>query len=145
MTKSLCKVSFSKDPSCLEIGTVKNFNVHRGQEDSFKIARANFSPNNDFTHLLHDVFNEKVYDDITYQLDALNFISSYLPLGDFKVILKFMNQRPDVENTIGYVHVDESGAMIKGSYQSNDIYELCNCDGVIALSDYMLEQIRKAI
>lgn len=61
------------------------------------------------------------------------------------MILKFMNQRPEFENTIGFVRVDKSGVMIKGSYQSNEIYELCNCDGIISLSDYMLEQIRAAI
>lgn len=111
----------------------------------FIVDPTKFKPNNDFRALFHQCFYKHVYDDITYQLDALNFRSSFLPIGDFKIVLRFMNQRPAFENTIGFVRVDDEGAMIRDSYQSNDIYELCNCDGMVSLSDYMLEQIKASV
>ncbi|VEU24328.1 DEKNAAC105496 [Brettanomyces naardenensis] len=145
LTKDLTKISFSKDPSTLGVGTLKGLAIPSGRESQLLISTKNFIPNPEFLWFLQDLFHKKVYGDVTYQLDALNFRSSYLPIGDFKVILQYMNQRPEYENTLGFVLVDEDGAMVEDSYQPNEIYELCNSDGIVTLSEYMLDELRNAL
>lgn len=73
----------------------------------------------------------------------MNYPESFMAIGDYKVILDYMNQRPELANTLGFVHVDSDGIMERGSYQPNDMYTLCNIDGIITLSENMNEQLQK--
>ncbi|QPG76049.1 hypothetical protein FOA43_003435 [Brettanomyces nanus] len=145
ISKDLVKASFSSNPSKLEVGTFSGIPPLPNMESQLAISTKNFVPNKDFFNLLQGVFNKHVYEDEAYKLDALNFTSSYLPIGDYKVVLQFMNQRPEYENTLGFVRVNGDGIMIKDSYQANDIYELCNSDGIVTLSDFMLKELQKQL
>lgn len=134
------RVSFSKDPSALAVGIAKTSLAHDSQVD---INYGNFEPNKDFLAWMHKLFGKEVYNDVAYQMDALNFRSSFLPIGDYKVMLEFMNQRPEFDNTIGFVRVDDTGVMYPDSYESNDVYMLCNADGIVKLTDYMCEKVQE--
>lgn len=137
----LTTVSFSKDYNKVPIGTVK---VTGKLEDTIVNVR-NFVEHKDFFPVLHKTFFDTVYDDQTYIFDAMNYPGSFMAISDYKVILDYMNQRPDMANTIGFVHVDFGGEMERGSYQPNEMYTLCNIDGVITLSENMKDQLQKYI
>lgn len=127
------KVSFSEDPYKLHIGTFR----------TDYIDPSTFVENKDFIPVLHKVFGKHVYDDQAYIYDALNYAGSFMAIGDYKVILDYMNQRPEMPNTLGFVHVNDNGVMAPGSYEKNDMYTLCNIDGIIKISEFMNENLQK--
>lgn len=129
------KVSFSEDPYKLHIGTLKVNSDH--------IDPSSFVENKDFLPVLHEVFGKHVYDDQAYIYDALNYGNSFMAISDYKVILDYMNQKPDMQNTIGFVHVKGNGVMDVGSYEKNDTYTLCNINGIIKISEFMNENLQK--
>jgi hypothetical protein len=141
INKDLIKVSFSENPEKLHLGTL-NPEVIQGLDLRFaEITVNNFKENKEFIPVLHKTFFNHVYDDQGYIIDALNYPGSYMAISDYKVILDYMDQRPEMQNTLGFVHVNPSGIMERGSYQKNDTYTLCNIDGVIKLSENMANQL----
>lgn len=139
----LTAVSFSPDFNKTHIGTVHTKGAEEKNLADLVVTVQNFRENKDFFPVLHKAFFENVYDDQTYIFDAMNYSESFMAIGDYKVILDYMNQRPELANTLGFVHVDSDGIMERGSYQPNDMYTLCNIDGIITLSENMNEQLQK--
>lgn len=111
--------------------------------EKIEINVTNFKENKNFLPVLHKAFSENVFKDQTYIYDALNYPNSFMAIGDYKVILDYMNQRPEMCNTVGFVHVDENCEIDPNSYEKNDMYSLYNVDGIIKISDFMCECLRK--
>lgn len=137
----LTSISFSSDPNKLHLGTVKTGTSN--DISNLKISVLNFIENKEFLPVLHQAFSDNVYNDQTYIYDAMNYPDSFMAIGDYKVILDYMNQRPELANTVGFVHVNSNCIMDNDSYEKNDMYTLCNIDGVIKLSEYMSEQLQR--
>lgn len=142
INSKLTTISFSKDFNKEPIGVVSENGLIGKDLSKVIVTPQNFKENKDFLTILHKTFYDTVYDDQTYIFDAMNYPGSYMAIGDYKVILDYMNQRPDLSNTIGFVRVDFDGEMEKGSYESNEMYTLCNIDGIIALSENMNDQLQ---
>lgn len=140
---NLTTISFSQDSTKEPIGTVSTNGLIGNDLSKFTVTPQNFKENKDFFTILNKTFFEKVYEDQTYIFDAMNYPGSYMAIGDYKIILDYMNQRPDLSNTIGFVHVDFAGQMEIGSYEPNEMYTLCNIDGIITLSENMNDQLQK--
>lgn len=142
----LTTVSFSKDPNKQYIGALKTSDATKGSRSDlseFEITPETFVENKDFVGILHDTYKRHVDEDQSYILEAMNYPGSYMAIADYKIILEYMNQRPELPNTLGFVHVGEDGVMIKNSYQKNDTYTLCNIDGIIKIPEFMAEQLQK--
>lgn len=140
LSNHLTKVSFSENPDKLHFGFLKPQLIGKDLSKVL-ITPENFEEHRDFLPVLHKMVKNHVAEDQTYIVDAMNYPGSHMAIGDFKVILDFMNQRPEMPNTIGFIRVNEDMEMIPESYEENDMYTLCNIDGVIKLSDYMNEKI----
>ncbi|GME68527.1 unnamed protein product [Ambrosiozyma monospora] len=82
---------------------------------------------------------------MTYQIDALNYPLSYMAIADLRAPINYMNQRADLEDTFGFVHVDQFGEIVDGTYEINETYRLCGYEGIIKLSDFMCEEVCKVI
>lgn len=135
------KVSFSKDPNKIHIGEVPS----SADLSKIVIEPSKFMENSKFKDILHKTIAKNIYDDQSYVIEAINYRGSFMPIGDEKVIQEYMNQRPELPNTMGFVHVDNDGIMEKGTYEVNDTYTLCNVDGIIKLPETMLEHLLKAL
>lgn len=127
-------ISFSKDPEKTPIGALKT-------RTNDIITPSNFIEYKPFYNVLHEAFAKHAHLDQTYILDALNYPGSFMALSDYKVILDYMNQRPEMANTVGFIHVNFDCEMDPTSYQKNEMYNLCNIDGIITLSDFMVEKL----
>lgn len=127
-------VSFSEDPNKTPIGALK--------APSDIITPNNFVEYKPFYNVLHESFATYAHLDQTYILDALNYPGSFMALSDYKVILDYMNQRPEMANTVGFIHVNFDCEMEPTSYEKNEMYNLCNIDGIITLSDFMLGKLK---
>lgn len=136
-------VSFSSNPNSIPIGSIPS--LKKDELESVIIKPEQFKANADFLNVLHSTFSRSAHFDPTYQIDALNYPGSFMALGDYKIILDYMNQRPDLQNTIGFVHVGFDNIINPESYEKNDAYTVCNIDGVITLSDFMLEELQKEL
>lgn len=134
-SKDKTLVSFSSNPDLTPIGLVK-------QLSNGLVTPSNFIENKAFYEILHDVYSRYAHEDQTYKLDALNYPGSYMALGDYKIILDYMNQRPELANTIGFVNVNFDCEIVPDSYERNMMYNMCNIDGIITLSEFMLEKVK---
>lgn len=142
----LTTVSFSEDPNKQYVGALKTSDATKGSPSDlsqFSITPENFVENKDFLRILHETYKKHVHEDQSYILEAMNYLGSYMALGDYKIILEYMNQRPELPNTVGFVHVSDDGVMVENSYQRNDMYTLCNIDGIIKLPEFMVEKLQK--
>lgn len=144
ISNHLTKVSFSENPESLHFGILRPQLIGNDLSKVI-ITPDNFQEHKEFLPVLHQMVKNHVAEDQNYVVDAMNYGGSYMPIGDFKVILDFMNQRPEMPNTLGFIRVDHDMQMVPESYEKNDMYTLCNIDGVIKLSDYMNEKIKEYI
>ncbi|ODV87066.1 hypothetical protein CANARDRAFT_26498 [[Candida] arabinofermentans NRRL YB-2248] len=143
LTDKNTKVSFSKDPDSLPVGY---FNAPAQVSlDKYVISPREFKPNSEFISLLQKIVSSNVQNDQNFMIEALNYPSNYMPIYDFKKISDFINQKPELDNVLGYVNVNELGEMVEGTYEQNHMYRLCNSDGMVKLSDYILEKVEEAI
>lgn len=129
-------VSFSENPDKAPIGSLTAPIGSGGI-----ITPANFREYKPFYEILHKTYAKYAHLDQTYILDALNYPGSFMALADYKVVLDYMNQRPEMANTIGFIHVNFDCEMEPTSYEKNDMYNLCNIDGIITLSEFMQEKL----
>lgn len=131
-TEKKTAVSFSKSPSSTPLGyTVSN-----------NITPELFEPNPQFLPLLHSTLASCVADDFSFIMEAGVNANTFMPIYDFREVPQF-GRRPEIDSVFGYVQVDGLGKIIPGSYESNDMYRICNASGLPRLSDYMYEQIQK--
>lgn len=125
-------ISFSKQDNGLKIGHFTN--------SSF--TKENFVPNPQFLPKLQDLIGHKIYDDFTFLMEASVNANSFMPIYDMRNVPRY-GRIPEIDNVYGYLQVDELGKMIGQTYQANDMYLLFNADGLITLSDFLLEEVRK--
>lgn len=114
-----------------------------GYSPSEEIKIDTFNVNLQFMEILNKVLHSSIDKDFTFIMEAGVNASTYMPIYDFREIPRF-GRTPSPDDVFGYVLVDENGKMVQGSYQSNEMYRVCNGNGLIKLSDYMLEQMREA-
>jgi hypothetical protein len=126
------KFSFSSNPRVLGLGY--------GTRDQ-DVNPNNFQPNDVFVSLLHDNIGKSVEQDFTFVMEAGVNVSSYMPIYDMREIPRYARV-PEIDNIFGYVQVDDSGKIVPGSYQSNEMYRVCNGTGLTKLSDYLLEKVQ---
>lgn len=126
------KVSLSPNEKALAVGYSRDE----------KIDSSNFQDSEAFLSLLHSNIALDVHNDFAFILEAGTFANSYMPIYDFREIPSY-SRVPEVDNIFGYVHVNEEGKIIPGSYEPNSMYRLCNRSGLLRLSDHLYELIRK--
>ncbi|KAG7811009.1 hypothetical protein KL921_002637 [Ogataea angusta] len=139
---STALLSFSSNPTRLPIGKVKAID-NLGSD--YQVTPDNFVENKSFIERLQSVIKGHVADDMMYRLDSLNYRGSYMPIYDLKRVPEYMNQQVNVDNVLGYIKVDAMGNMDESTYQANNTYRLCNADGIIKLSDVILEELKKQL
>lgn len=129
------KFSFSDRPEALGIGTSPLKNV----------SPANFQEETPFISLLHDQIRKKIHNDFSFIMEAGMNVNTFMPIYDFREIPKYARV-PEIENIFGYVHVNDQGKIVEGSYEPNSMYRLCNgTSGLIKLSDYLHEEVQKEL
>lgn len=133
-TNHKLSVSFSKSPASIPIG----------YSTSETVTPELFKPNPEFLPLLHSTFGSCIDQDFSFIMEAGVNANTFMPIYDFREVPKF-GRRPEIDSVFGYVQVDEQGKIVPGSYDSNDMYRLCNASGLPKLSDYMYEQIQQKI
>lgn len=69
--------------------------------------------------------------------------NAFMPIYDFREIPNYA-RTPEVDDIFGYVLVDGDGKIIPGLYEVNDLYRLCNGVGLVKLTDYLVDEMRKA-
>ncbi|CCG21983.1 hypothetical protein CORT_0B02680 [Candida orthopsilosis Co 90-125] len=125
--------SLSKNPDALTIGS----------SETTDPKPQTFTTNKKFVDLLHKTFENKIYDDFTFIMEAGTNANSFMPIYDFRDIPKYSRQ-PYIGNVFGYLQVDGNAKIIPGSWQRNDLYELCNGkDGLCHFSEYMYETLQQ--
>lgn len=130
--KGVYTFNLSENPQALPIGycdNIKNINPN------------NFYVNEKFVEVLHDTISNQIQDDFTFIMEAGANANLYMPIYDFREVPRY-GRIPEVDNIYGYVMVTEQGKIVPGSYQSNNLYRICNGAGLIKLSDYLLEQLQ---
>lgn len=127
------KFSLSKNPNALSIGDSQ---VTDPKPENFNI-------NKKFVDVFYKTFEDKIYDDFTFIMEAGTNANSFMPVYDFRDVPKYSRQ-PYIGNVFGYLQVDENAKIVPGSWQRNDLYELCNGkDGLCHFSDYMYETLQQ--
>lgn len=129
------KLSFSPEENSLPLGyssTLKD------------ITPGNFQANQAFVSLLHEIIAKNIQDDFCFIMEAGTFANSFMPIYDFREVPRY-GRTPEVDSTFGYVQVDSNGKMVPGTYESNNMYRLCNGQGLIKLSDHLHEMVMKNI
>lgn len=114
-----------------------------GHSPSLEVHPETFKGNPKFLELLHEKIKTGIQNDFTFIMEAGANALTYMPIYDFREIPKYA-RTANVDDVFGYVLVDEAGKIVPGSYEKNDLYRLCNGTGLIKLSDYLLEEMRKA-
>lgn len=132
IANSKFKFSLSPKENALPIGYSKEE----------KVNTANFEDNNEFLSVLHSKIALDVHNDFAFIVEAGTFANSYMPIYDFREIPSY-SRVPEVDNIFGYVHVNEEGKIIPGSYEPNSMYRLCNGAGLPRLSDHLYELVRQ--
>ncbi|GEQ68143.1 hypothetical protein JCM33374_g1810 [Metschnikowia sp. JCM 33374] len=113
-----------------------------GFSPSLTITPSTFKGNPEFLDLLHGKIQKDIQNDFTFIMEAGANASTYMPIYDFREIPKYA-RTPNVDDVFGYVLVDASGKIVPESYEKNNLYRLCNGTGLIKLSDYLLDEMRK--
>ncbi|KAK6456968.1 uncharacterized protein RJT20DRAFT_36124 [Scheffersomyces xylosifermentans] len=107
------------------------------------VTPSTFVPNDEFLQLLHQTAKDKIHEDFSFIMEAGMNASTFMPIYDFREIPRYA-RIPEMENVFGYIQVGDNGKMIPGSYESNNLYRLCNgTSGLLKLSDFMYQELQK--
>jgi hypothetical protein len=110
---------------------------------SSKIPPDAFKQDTNFLPFLHKLIAENVSDDFTYIMESKAYANQHMPIYDLRKPPEYQ-RIPEVEDTFGYVAVDDKGEVKKGSYQENGFYRVVTADGeILKLSDHLLEKLRE--
>lgn len=123
--------SLSKNPNALPIGVSPTQHIN---PDTFQ-------PNGDFLKLLNTTIHDSIEKDFTFIIEAGANANSFMPIYDLREIPNY-GRTPEVDNVFGYVLVDGNGKITPKSFDSNNLYRVCNGAGLIKLSDYLHEQMK---
>ncbi|EEQ37732.1 hypothetical protein EJF18_20645 [Clavispora lusitaniae] len=127
-------VSFSRLPTSIPLG----------YSSSMTVTPQSFEPNPQFLPLLHSIIASNVDRDFAFIVEAGVNANTFMPVYDFREVPRF-GRRPEIDNVFGYVQVDESGKIVPGSFEANEMYRICNASGLPRLSDHMYGQIQTAL
>ncbi|EGV60955.1 hypothetical protein PSN45_002332 [Yamadazyma tenuis] len=126
------KISFGKAENSLAIGSFATPDL----------TREAFVPNPQFLPKLNQLIGERVHEDFTFIMEASVNANSFMPIYDLRDVPRY-GRIPEIDSVFGYLQVSDKGEMLKGTYQNNDMYQLYNSTGLIMLSDFLLEEVRK--
>ncbi|CAK7900963.1 hypothetical protein CAAN1_06S01728 [[Candida] anglica] len=128
--------SLSKDPKATSLGTVTG--------STAAIVPTNFKTNPTFVSILHETVSKTIQNDFSFIVEAGANANTYMPIYDFRHTPNY-GRIPEVDNIFGYVQVDAEGKIVPGTYESNNLYRLCNGEsGIIKLSDFLYSEVQKA-
>ncbi|ODQ80814.1 hypothetical protein BABINDRAFT_60949 [Babjeviella inositovora NRRL Y-12698] len=133
------KVSFSPKETAVAIGTWSHTSPLTPESP---IPVEKFTTNPQFTPLIDKLFATHIYDDFTFQFEAGGNPGCYMPIYDFRAP-PVHGRIPEVDDIFGYVLVNHQGQIVEGSWQENFMYRVVNSEGIMRLSDHMLEVVRK--
>lgn len=114
-----------------------------GFSDSNEIDHETFKSNPEFLDLLNNTIKNSIQKDFSFIMEAGANANAFMPIYDFREIPNYARV-PEVDDIFGYVLVDGDGKIIPDSYEVNQLYRLCNGTGLVKLTDYLLEEMRKA-
>lgn len=126
-------VNLSPDPKATPLGF----------SSSSEISHETFKSNPEFLDLLNKRIKESIQKDFTFIMEAGVNANAFMPIYDLREIPNYARV-PEVDNIFGYVLVDGEGKIVPGSYESNQLYRLCNATGLVRLTDHLLEEMRRA-
>ncbi|CAK9441578.1 uncharacterized protein LODBEIA_P54460 [Lodderomyces beijingensis] len=127
--------SLSRQPESIPIGT----------SQSTDPAPLDFHVDSHFKSLLDKTLADKIYNDFTFVMEAGTNANSFMPVYDFREIPRY-SRTPYIEDVFGYVQVDDKGNIVPGSWQKNDMYEICSGKtGLCKFSDYMYETLQEEV
>ncbi|KAK9464560.1 hypothetical protein V1512DRAFT_243840 [Lipomyces arxii] len=125
------KLSVSRSPEAVYIGTVKDVESLEG-----------FEPNSKFVALLHKTIGKYISHDGLFQSIAATYADNYMAIYDLRAPPVY-GRIPEVQDIFGMVRVDGQGQMLDGTYEENTMYRIVTNDGICQFSDYMLKRIKK--
>lgn len=109
------------------------------------MSNSKFEENGEFLPVLNKLLNDKVHNDFVFKTEAGVAPNSHMAIYDFRNPPQY-GRTPDVDNVMGYVRVNREGEIIPHSYEPNPMYRTSSdADGLITLSDYLLEEIKEVI
>ncbi|WPK27369.1 hypothetical protein PUMCH_004755 [Australozyma saopauloensis] len=114
-----------------------------GFSPSEKIDHETFKSNPEFLDLLNNKIKDSIQKDFSFIMEAGANANAFMPIYDFREIPNYA-RTPEVDDIFGYVLVDGDGKIIPGLYEVNDLYRLCNGVGLVKLTDYLVDEMRKA-
>lgn len=114
-----------------------------GFSESNEIHHETFKSNPEFLDLLNNKIKDSIQKDFSFIMEAGANANAFMPIYDFRETPNYARV-PEVDDIFGYVLVDSKGKIIPGSYEVNQLYRLCNGTGLIKLTDYLLEEMRRA-
>jgi hypothetical protein len=131
-------VSFSDDPKAQPVGQtwISSLDDH--------IAPKNFKPDTKFLPVLNEVIKDNIQDDFTYIMESKEFSGNYMPIYDLRNVPNYQ-RTPEVEDIYGFVYCDEDGTVKSGSFEQNLEYQLITQNGIIKLSDHLLEKLKEKL
>jgi hypothetical protein len=131
-------VSFSDDPKAQPLGQtwISSLEGH--------IAPENFKPDAKFLPVLHKVIKDNIQDDPTYIMESKEFSGNYMPIYDLRNVPNYQ-RTPEVEDIYGFVWCDQDGEVESGSFEQNLEYQLITQNGIIKLSDHLLEKLKEKL
>lgn len=114
-----------------------------GFSPSSEIDHETFKSNPQFLDLLNNKIKDSIQKDFSFIMEAGANANAFMPIYDFRETPNYA-RTPEVDDIFGYVLVDEEGKIVPGSYEVNKLYRLCNATGLVKLTEYLLEEMKKA-
>lgn len=133
--KGLFTFNLTPEPTTLAVGWC---------DSKRNVTPGNFHVNEEFVSLLHKFIGDSIQNDFAFIVEAGANANLFMPIYDFREIPRY-GRIPEVDNIYGYVMVNESGKIVPGSYESNNLYRICNGAGLVKLSDYLYEELQKKV
>lgn len=137
-------ISLSKLPKDLGLGILSQASLYV-TKDKLELTDKNYRENRVFVDRLNSFLAANLPNDFSYILEAANYQSSFMPVYDFRQVPEY-GRRSEVDDTFGWIQVDDQGIMIANSYQANSMYRgFTNASGLPRLSDYLLEHLSEYV
>lgn len=143
-------VSLSSSESSVPMGYVHHPGINHNdlvksssKEFLDSIEESQFEENPKFRLAFFDFLSKNIHKDFSYQLEASEYALNFMPIYDFRHIPEY-GRRSQVDDIFGWINVDRTGEMVKGSFQANDMYRIfTKSNGFPKLTDYLKENIEE--
>lgn len=131
--RNLFKYTLNANPNSLAIGWAPS---------RIKVDPNTFQVNDEFLKTLNRQIATTIHEDFAFIVEAGTNANSFMPIWDFREVPRYARV-PEVENIFGYVMVDANAQIVKGSYESNNLYRVCTGKGLLKLSDHLYEKMQE--